>query len=240
MSSLPQILHTLSYMLLPLLCAIVLHEYAHGWVANYFGDPTARTLGRLTLNPLPHIDPFGSIIMPLICLLFPGGFFIGWAKPVPIDPRRLYHPRRDMALVAAAGPAMNLLLALGSAILLTLFLMIDPTIQAHWPPQPGIEPRQDLLGMLLVPLTAMALFSIAINTLLFVFNLLPIPPLDGGRILTSLLPIPLAQGLSHLEPYGMFMILGLIMLDPYLPIISTLMGTVFQVIAQTILWAVVL
>jgi Zn-dependent protease len=145
-----------------------------------------------------------------------------------------------MALVAAAGPAMNLLLALGSAILLTLFLMIDPTIQAHWPPQPGIEPRQDLLGMLLVPLTAMALFSIAINTLLFVFNLLPIPPLDGGRILTSLLPIPLAQGLSHLEPYGMFMILGLIMLDPYLPIISTLMGTVFQVIAQTILWAVVL
>jgi len=227
-------------MLVPLLLAIVLHEYAHGWVANYFGDPTARSLGRLTLNPLPHIDPFGSIVMPLICLLFPGGFFIGWAKPVPIDPRRLRHPRRDMAFVAAAGPAMNLFLAVISALLLSIFFSIDPSLQAQWPPQSGIEPRQDFLGMALIPLTAMALFSVAINSLLFVFNLLPIPPLDGGRILTSLLPPRPAFTVARMEPYGMFIILGLIMVDPYIPIISTLMGTVFHVMTKTILSTLVL
>ena len=240
MHTLPQILHTLSYMIVPLLLAIVLHEYAHGWVANYFGDPTARSLGRLTLNPLPHIDPFGSIVMPLLCLLFPGGFFIGWAKPVPIDPRRLYHPRRDMAFVAAAGPAMNLFLAVISAILLSIFFSIDPSLQAQWPPQSGIESRQDFLGIVLIPLTAMALFSVAINSLLFVFNLLPIPPLDGGRILTSLLPYRPALTVARMEPYGMFIILGLIMLDPYIPIISTLMGTVFQIMTKTILSTLVL
>jgi len=227
-------------MVVPLLLAIVLHEYAHGWVANYFGDPTARSLGRLTLNPLPHIDPFGSIVMPLLCLLFPGGFFIGWAKPVPIDPRRLYHPRRDMAFVAAAGPAMNLFLAVISAILLSIFFSIDPSLQAQWPPQSGIESRQDFLGIVLIPLTAMALFSVAINSLLFVFNLLPIPPLDGGRILTSLLPYRPALTVARMEPYGMFIILGLIMLDPYIPIISTLMGTVFQIMTKTILSTLVL
>jgi len=227
-------------MLVPLLLAIVLHEYAHGWVANYFGDPTAQSLGRLTLNPLPHIDPFGSIVMPLICLLFPGGFFIGWAKPVPIDPRRLHHPRRDMAFVAAAGPAMNLFLAIISALLLSIFFLIDPSLQAQWPPQSGIEPRQDFLGMALIPLTAMALFSVAINSLLFVFNLLPIPPLDGGRILTSLLPPRPALTVARMEPYGMFIILGLIMVDPYIPIISTLMGTIFHVMTKTILSTIVL
>lgn len=240
MESFGQILHTLSYVALPLMLAIVLHEYAHGWVANALGDPTAKLLGRLTLNPLPHIDPFGSLIMPLLCLLFPGGFFIGWAKPVPINPSRLHRPRRDMALVAAAGPAMNLLLAIVSAVLLNLFLAIDPTIEMHWPPQPGVAPRQDLLGMLLVPLTAMALFSIAINTLLFAFNLMPIPPLDGGRILTSLLPLKPALALGRLEPYGMFVVLGLIILDPYIPIISTILGTVFRLMTTTLLTAVVL
>lgn len=240
MNSFAHLLHTLSYVALPLMLAIVLHEYAHGWVANALGDPTARLLGRLTLNPLPHIDPFGSIIMPLLCLLFPGGFFIGWAKPVPINPARLHHPRRDMALVAAAGPAMNVVLAVLSALLLGLLLTIDPTIEAHWPPQPGVAPRQDLSGMLLVPLSAMALFSIAINTLLFAFNLIPIPPLDGGRILTSILPLRPALALGRLEPYGMFVVLGLIMLDPYLPIISTVLGTVFHLMTTTLLTSVVL
>lgn len=165
--------HTLSYVILPLMFAVVLHEYAHGWVANYYGDDTAKSLGRLTLNPLVHIDPLGTIIMPLLCLLAPGGFLIGWAKPVPISPDRLRNPRRDMALVAAAGPAMNFVLALGSAILLSLLLMIDPTLQASWPPQPGIQPRQDLLGMLLLPLVAMTLFSIAINTVLLALICFP-------------------------------------------------------------------
>ena len=201
-----QFFHTLSYVILPLIAAVVLHEYAHGWVANYYGDDTARSQGRLTLNPLPHIDVFGTIIVPLLCLLAPGGFLFGWAKPVPVNPRRLRNPRKDMALVAVAGPAMNFALAIVSGILLSVLLSIDPTLEANWPPQPDVEPRRDLLGMFLLPLIAMSLFSIIINTLLFAFNLLPIPPLDGGRILTSLLPYRSALVLSRMEPYGMFII----------------------------------
>lgn len=220
--------HTLSYVILPLLFAVVLHEYAHGWVANYYGDDTARRHGRLTLNPLVHIDRFGTILVPLLCLLAPGGFLFGWAKPVPVTPGRLRHPRRDMALVAAAGPAMNFVLALLSGILLNVLLAIDPSLQEHWPPQAGVEPRTDLLGMLLLPLVAMALFSIIINTLLFAFNLLPIPPLDGGRILISSVPLKPALLLSRLEPYGMLIILGLILFDSRIHIISGFIGTIFQ------------
>lgn len=240
METLTHFLYTLSFVLLPLASAIVLHEYAHGWVANYFGDSTAKSLGRLTLNPLPHIDPIGSILVPLsLIFLFPGGFLFGWAKPVPIDPRRLYHPKRDMAFVAAAGPAMNLFLAIMSSALIYLFLVIDPTVQQNWPPQPGVEPRRDLVGMILVPLTAMALFSVVINTLLFAFNLLPIPPLDGSRIMTSILPLKPAIALARLEPYGMLIILGLFIVDPYVPIISTIIGTVFQIMTSTLLAPVI-
>ena len=230
-----QFLHTLSYVILPLIAAVVLHEYAHGWVANYYGDDTARSQGRLTLNPLPHIDRFGTIIVPLLCLLAPGGFLFGWAKPVPVNPRRLRNPRKDMALVAVAGPAMNFVLAIISGILLSVLLSIDPTLQANWPPQPDLDPRRDLLGMFLLPLVAMSLFSIIINTLLFAFNLLPIPPLDGGRILTSLLPYRSALILSRMEPYGMFIILGLFFLDSRVPIISTFIGTIFQFMTSDIL-----
>lgn len=235
MDSLPAFLHNLSYMLVPLMVAIVFHEYAHGWVANFFGDQTAKKLGRLTINPLPHIDPFGSIIVPLMLFLAPGGFIFGWAKPVPINPDQLHNPRRDMAFVAVAGPLMNVFLAIISAIFLSLFLYLDPTLQANWPPQPGVELRQDLLGRVLVPLTAMALFSLVINTLLFAFNLLPIPPLDGSRVLRSLLPAKAAYILNRLEPYGMFIILGLFMIDPYVPIISTIVFTVFQVLAGSLM-----
>ncbi len=228
MDSLPAFLHNLSYMLVPLMVAIVFHEYAHGWVANFFGDQTAKNLGRLTLNPLPHIDPFGSIIVPLMLFLAPGGFIFGWAKPVPINPAQLHNPRRDMAFVAAAGPLMNVFLAIISALALSLFWYLDPTIQANWPPQPGVEPRQDLLGRILVPLTAMAMFSLVINSLLFAFNLLPIPPLDGSRVLRSLLPAKPALLLNRLEPYGMFIILGLFIINPYVPVISTVVSTAFQ------------
>ncbi|MDA0738312.1 MAG: site-2 protease family protein [Nitrospirae bacterium] len=230
-----QFFHTLSYVILPLMAAVVLHEYAHGWVAHYFGDDTAQSQGRLTLNPVKHIDPFGTIIVPLLCLLAPGGFLFGWAKPVPVNPNRLRNPRRDMALVAAAGPAMNFVLAIGSGILLAMIYAIDPTLKANWPPQPGIEPREDLLGMLLLPLTAMLLFSVIINTLLFAFNLVPIPPLDGGRILTSLLPYRSALALSRIEPYGMFILLGLFFFDERVPIISTFVGTIFKFMASDIL-----
>lgn len=239
MTSFQQILYTISYMALPLLLAMVLHEYAHGWTAHRYGDTTARLEGRLTLNPLAHVDPFGSVILPLLCLLLPGGFFLGWAKPVPINPARLRNPRRDMAIVAAAGPGMNLLLAIASAGLLSLLLSIDPSLMASWPPQPGVATRQDPLGMVLLPLAAMSLYSVFINVLLMTFNLIPIPPLDGGRILASLLPLGSAHALNRLEPYGMLLIVALIMLDPQIHVIRTITGTFVNAMAGTILSTVV-
>lgn len=238
MNSLPHILHTISYMGLPLLLAMVFHEYAHGWVADRYGDSTARMEGRLTMNPLAHIDPFGTVILPLLCLMLPGGFFLGWARPVPVNPARLRNPRRDMALVAAAGPGMNLLLAVASAVILSALLAVDPTLMESWPPQPGQPPRKDLLGMLLLPLAAMSLYSVFINVLLMAFNLIPIPPLDGGRILTSLLPAQPAMALSRLEPYGMMIIVALIMLDPQIHVIRTITGTLVNAMAGTILTTV--
>ncbi len=235
MDSLPAFLHNLSFMLVPLMAAIVLHEYAHGRVAHFFGDPTAKSLGRLTLNPLPHIDLYGSIIVPLILFLIPGGFIFGWAKPVPINAGKLHNPKRDMALVAIAGPLMNLCLAVISGLLLALFLYIDPTLKDNWPPQPGVESRQDLQGMLLVPLTAMALFSMLINIVLFAFNLLPIPPLDGSRVLISVLPPKPAMALSRLEPYGMLVVLGLIMVNSHIPILSMYIGSIQQAFFQVFL-----
>jgi Zn-dependent protease len=235
MNSLANVFHTISYMALPLLLAMVLHEYAHGWVANRYGDSTARLEGRLTMNPLAHVDPFGTVILPLLCLLLPGGFFLGWAKPVPVNPARLRNPRRDMALVAAAGPGMNLLLAVASALLLSGLLAADPTLMDSWPPRPGQGPRRDLAGMLLVPIAAMALYSVFINILLMAFNLIPIPPLDGGRVLTSLLPARQALALGRLEPYGMMIIVALIMFDPQIHVIRTITGTLVNLMAGTIL-----
>ena len=235
MNSLPQILHTISYMGLPLLFAMVLHEYAHGWVANRCGDSTAKLQGRLTMNPLAHIDPFGTIILPLICLLLPGGFFLGWAKPVPIDPRAMHQPRRDMALVAAAGPAMNLALAVGSAILFAILLSIDPTIGNYWSKTDVARPPDTLHQMFLQPIAVMAVYSVLINVLLMLFNLLPLPPLDGGRILTCLLPRNAAMALSRIEPYGMFILMGLIILDPQIHLIHTITSTLTHSLSNTIL-----
>ncbi|MEO5864323.1 MAG: site-2 protease family protein [Nitrospiraceae bacterium] len=233
MNSLPQILHTLSYMGLPLLFAMVLHEYAHGWVANRCGDPTAKLQGRLTMNPLAHIDPFGTIILPLLCLLMPGGFFLGWAKPVPVDPSNMHQPRRDMALVAAAGPAMNLALAVGSALLFALLLSIDPTIGSSLPKSE--ETSNTWHQMFLQPIAAMSVYSVLINVLLMLFNLLPLPPLDGGRILTSLLPNTAAMTLRRVEPYGMFILMGLIILDPQIHVIHTIAGTLTHSLSNSIL-----
>jgi Zn-dependent protease len=229
MDSIASFLHNLSFMLVPLMAAVVLHEYAHGRVAYFFGDPTAKSLGRLTLNPIPHIDLYGSIIVPLILFLLPGGFIFGWAKPVPINAGKLHNPKRDMALVAIAGPLMNLFLAIVSGIFLGLFLYLDPTLQDNWPPQPGVALRGDLLGMILVPLTAMALFSMLINIVLFAFNLLPIPPLDGSRVLVCVLPPKQAMTLSRLEPYGMLVVMGLLMVNSHVPILSLYIGSIREV-----------
>ncbi|CAI4033059.1 Site-2 protease family protein [Nitrospira tepida] len=233
MAALSQVLHKISYMGLPLLFAMVLHEFAHGWVANRLGDPTARLQGRLTLNPLAHIDPLGTVLVPLLCLLMPGGFFIGWAKPVPIDPRNLRHPRRDMAWVAAAGPAMNLVLAVLSAAAFSAFLRLDPTV-GEFLSRPSSARRQDLAGMALLPLAVMSLYSVLINVLLMLFNLIPIPPLDGGRILTSLLPPRPALALAQLEPYGMILIFALVLLDPQIHVIGTVTGPLTDLTANTI------
>ncbi|MGH7255638.1 MAG: site-2 protease family protein [Nitrospirales bacterium] len=239
MNSLPHILHTISYVVLPLLLAMVLHEYAHGWVAHRHGDPTARDAGRLTLNPLAHIDPFGSVIFPLLCLILPGGFILGWAKPVPVDPGRLRNPRRDMALVAAAGPGMNLMLAIASAALLWLLYAVDPGLRTvlaeSWPPRAGMGLSDGLVNMVLVPVAIMAYYSVFINLILMGFNLIPIPPLDGGRIVTSLLPAKSAHALGRFEPYGMLIVVGLIVLDPQIHVISTFMRAVVVFMGNTIL-----
>lgn len=234
MASIQHMLHTLSYMGLPLLFAMVLHEYAHGWAANRCGDPTAKLQGRLTMNPLAHIDLFGTVILPLLCLLLPGSFLLGWAKPVPIDPRNMRQPRRDMALVAAAGPAMNLLLAVVSALVVAAMLMWDPTLSSRTAGD-AAPPPDSMTRMLLLPIAVMALYSVMINVFLALFNLIPIPPLDGGRILTCLLPAKPALALARLEPYGMMILVGLIVFDKELRVIHTITTTFAAGLSGTIL-----
>src|SRR2546425_7083610 len=150
MNHIGQIIHTISYMALPLILAMVFHEYAHGWVADFYGDSTARMEGRLTLNPVAHIDPFGTILLPLLCLIFPSGILLGYARPVPINPWNLRNPRRDMALVAVAGPGMKLLPAIARALALSAILALDPAVAPSLS-TPGPSGPRDLLGLILVP-----------------------------------------------------------------------------------------
>lgn len=188
------LLQLLSVAALPLLFAITLHEVAHGWMAKQFGDRTAELMGRLSVNPLKHIDPIGTLLVPALMLVLVG-FILGWAKPVPVNFRNLRNPRRDMAVVAAAGPLANLLMALFWAGVMKLSLGIHETFP--W------------LG---VPLTYMGAIGIWLNLILMVLNLLPIPPLDGGRVLVGLLPPRPAAMLERVEPYGFFILLGLVAL----------------------------
>jgi len=187
---------SLTTWILPALLAITLHEAAHGFAADRLGDNTARMLGRVSLNPLRHVDPVGTILLPAMLLLLQAPFMFGWAKPVPVDFRRLRSPRRDMVLVAAAGPAMNLLLAVVAA-LMYYGLPFVPDVARQWA---------------LLNLTNLLVF----NVVLAVFNMLPIPPLDGGRVAVGLLPYRLAHPLARLEPIGFMIVLGLFLVLPSL------------------------
>lgn len=180
---------------LPLLLAIPLHEAAHGWIADKCGDPTARMLGRVTFNPFKHIDPFGTIALPGILILSGLPFVFGWAKPVPVNFAYLNHPRRDMFLVAAAGPAVNILLAIISAIVLRL-LFNDYSFSTEDAPWWG----------------SMLFFSLLLNLALTVFNLLPLLPMDGGRMVTALLPPRIAAFYAKTERFGMLVIVALFLL----------------------------
>ena len=189
-------IYIISIWLLPVLVAITFHEAAHGYVARFLGDDTASRLGRVSLNPVRHIDPFGTILLPGLLLLARSPFLFGYAKPVPVNFRALRHPRSGMVLVAAAGPAMNIALAIVAASGFHLIGYL-PAIIAQWA---ALNLKNALI----------------INVILAVFNLFPLPPLDGGRIAVGLLPNVLAAQLARLEPYGMVILVGLLIVLPLL------------------------
>jgi len=206
------LLYDASTWVLPVLFAITLHEAAHGYVAWRLGDDTAHRLGRVTFNPLKHVDPFGTVVLPAM-LFIAGGFLFGWAKPVPVDFQRLNRPRRDMVLVAAAGPTSNLVLAAVSALGFHL-LPFASSVLAAW------------LGAALAK-------SILINLILAVLNMLPLPPLDGGRVAVGVLPRALALPLARLERWGLLILIGGLFLLPWL---GSQIGLDLQVF-QWLIWA---
>lgn len=179
--------------ILPVVLAITVHEVAHGWVAKKYGDNTADSQGRLTLNPIKHIDLLGTIIIPGLLLITGTGFIFGWAKPVPVDPRNFKNPRADMAIVALAGPVSNILMAIGWALLARVGVTL------------GMEAK-----MIAEPFIYMGIAGIAINLVLAIINLLPIPPLDGSRILSGLLPSYWAWQYNKLERFGFIILMVLL------------------------------
>lgn len=193
-----------------LLFSVILHEFAHGWMAERYGDDTARMMGRLTFNPIPHIDLFGTIILPVLAVLT-GAPVFGWAKPVPVNPHRLNNPHKDMIWVALAGPLSNLLLAAAAAVamwLLREYALIPPAVS--------------------ISLYELLKFILVINIILPVFNLFPVPPLDGSKVLMGLLPPHLAYKYSQLEQYGFFIIIILL----YMGIFWRILGPIANVLIR--------
>ncbi|MCI0668619.1 MAG: site-2 protease family protein [Methylococcaceae bacterium] len=207
----------ISVALLPLLFAITLHEVAHGWVAKQLGDHTAQLLGRLSLNPLRHIDPVGTLLVPGLLLVsgyLSGGptFIFGWAKPVPVDWTKLGNPKRDMALVAVAGPLANLLMAIFWALVAKTGILLQSSFASE-------------------PMLFMGGIGISFNLVLMILNLLPVLPLDGGRIVTSALPGPLAWQYSKLEPYGIVILIALMATGLLGPILRYPLPALQQLVA---------
>lgn len=219
------LVYSVSVWLIPLVFAIVFHEISHGWVANMLGDPTAADLGRLSPNPVRHVDPFGTVVLPLMLVLLKAPVF-GWAKPVPVDARRLRNPRVDMMLVALAGPLSNLFMAVLATIALSLA---------------GLTPETELEGFSGFVIDNLLNFLL-INIFLAVFNLLPIPPFDGGHVVEGLLPRPWAAKYAELARFGfpvlVILLVVLPMISPQLNIVGRLVSPIVLAIAQFFLGSI--
>ncbi|HEU5359675.1 MAG TPA: site-2 protease family protein, partial [Candidatus Deferrimicrobiaceae bacterium] len=208
-------LHRVSVEAIPLVLAITFHEAAHGYVALKKGDPTAHMLGRVTLNPLAHIDPVGTILLPAVLILTGSPFLFGWARPVPVNFRLLRDQKRDPIYVASAGVVTNLMLAAISGILFRIIGFFDPyAVQKVF--HQGLSAQPDgTAQMILLPVALMCVASIKWNVLLAIFNLIPVPPLDGGRIAVGLLPYRFATARASVERYGILIVIALFMFDPF-------------------------